>query len=103
MFLPWKMKYAVNHILEELNEDENFFRETEKLEEISFNVQVEYIYEYVKFFNIVGRPIILQTAKKFLHILEKVECHEEKTEYKVQYIYLQLMRAFRELAELGKI
>nr|WP_295300544.1 SIR2 family protein [uncultured Blautia sp.] len=102
VFLPWKMKYAVNHILEELNEDENFFRETEKLEEISFNVQVEYIYEYVKFFNIVGRPIILQTAKKFLHILEKVECHEEKTEYKVQYIYLQLMRAFRELADWEK-
>ena len=31
-----------------------------------------------------------------------MEQHEEKKDYKIQYIYLQLLRAFRELADWKK-
>ena len=99
IFLPWKMKYKVNLILEELDEKMSFFRGKEKFVDISFDIQLEYMYEYVKFLNIVGRPIIVQTAEEFWNILEQ---HEEKKDYKIQYIYLQLLRAFRELADWKK-
>lgn len=45
IFLPWKMKYKVNCVLEELENGEYFFGEKEKLVDISFNKQVEYMYE----------------------------------------------------------
>ena len=93
------MKYKVNLILEELDEKMSFFRGKEKFVDISFDIQLEYMYEYVKFLNIVGRPIIVQTAEEFWNILEQ---HEEKKDYKIQYIYLQLLRAFRELADWKK-
>ena len=50
----------------------------------------------------MGRPIILETAEKFCDILENSKEKEEKTEYKIQYIYLQLLRAYRELADWEK-
>lgn len=102
IFLPWKMKYKVNKVLEELENKRYFFRETEKLEDTSYSIQIEYMYEYVKFLNIAGRPIILQTVEKFWNILDKYEKKEKKIEYKIQYIYLQLLRAFRELADWEK-
>ena len=102
IFLPWKMKYKVNRVLEELDDEWDFFAKKEKLVDISFNMQIEYMYEYVKFLNIVGRPIILETAEKFWDILENSKEKEEKTEYKIQYIYLQLLRAYRELADWEK-
>ncbi len=102
IFLPWKMKFKVNHILDELVATETHFQETEKLEKVSHNVQIDYMFEYVKFLNIVGRPIILNTVEKFWSILDKYENEEEKTGYKVQYIYLQLLRAFRELGDWEK-
>ena len=102
IFLPWKMKYKVNRVLEELDDKWDFFAKKEKLEDISFSMQIEYMYEYVKFLNIVGRPIILERAEKFWDILENSKEKEEKTEYKIQYIYLQLLRAYRELADWEK-
>lgn len=102
IFLPWKMKYKVNRVLEELDDEWDFFAKKEKLVDISFSMQIEYMYEYVKFLNIVGRPIILETAEKFWDILENSKEKEEKTEYKIQYIYLQLLRAYRELADWEK-
>ena len=102
VFLPWKMKYKVNRVLEELDDEWDFFAKKEKLVDISFSMQIEYMYEYVKFLNIVGRPIILETAEKFWDILENSKEKEEKTEYKIQYIYLQLLRAYRELADWEK-
>ena len=69
------MKYKVNLILEELDEKMSFFRGKEKFVDISFDIQLEYMYEYVKFLNIVGRPIIVQTAEEFWNILEQ---HEEE-------------------------
>ena len=102
IFLPWKMKYKVNCVLEELENGEYFFGEKEKLVDISFNKQVEYMYEYVRFLNIVGRPIIVQTVEKFWDILEKNGGQEEQAVYKIQYIYLQLLRSFRELADWEK-
>ena len=102
IFLPWKMKYKVNRVLEKLDDKWDFFAKKEKLEDISFSMQIEYMYEYVKFLNIVGRPIILERAEKFWDILENSKEKEEKTEYKIQYIYLQLLRAYRELADWEK-
>lgn len=102
IFLPWKMKYKVNRVLEELDDEWDFFAKKEKLVDISFSMQIEYMYEYVKFLNTVGRPIILETAEKFWDILENSKEKEEKTEYKIQYIYLQLLRAYRELADWEK-
>ena len=102
IFLPWKMKYKVNRVLEELDDEWDFFAKKEKLVDISFSMQIEYMYEYVKLLNIVGRPIILETAEKFWDILENSKEKEEKTEYKIQYIYLQLLRAYRELADWEK-
>ena len=102
IFLPWKMKYKVNRVLEELDDEWDFFAKKEKLVDISFSMQIEYMYEYVKFLNIVGRPIILETAEKFWDILENSKEKEEKTEYKIQCIYLQLLRAYRELADWEK-
>ena len=96
------MKYKVNCVLEELENGEYFFGEKEKLVDISFNKQVEYMYEYVRFLNIVGRPIIVQTVEKFWDILEKNGGQEEQAVYKIQYIYLQLLRSFRELADWEK-
>ena len=73
------MKYKVNRVLEELDDEWDFFAKKEKLVDISFSMQIEYMYEYVKFLNIVGRPIILETAEKFWDILENSKEKEEKS------------------------
>ena len=101
IFLPWKMKYKVNRVLEKLENERYSFQEKEKLEDISYEIQIEYIYEYVKLLHVAGRPITLQITEKFWNILDKYK-EEKKTEYKIQYIYLQLLRAFRELADWKK-
>ncbi|MFR8249406.1 MAG: hypothetical protein ACLVAT_09940 [Lachnospiraceae bacterium] len=78
------------------------FRQKEKLVDISFGMQIEYMYEYVKFLNIVGRPIILETGRKIFGTYWRTVKKRRKTEYKIQYIYLQLLRAYRELADWEK-
>ena len=98
IFLPWKMKNKVHYVLSELNN-------MNKFEQISFKDQVNYMYEYVKFMDIAGRPILSQVVDQFWNALEKkenseqVEGIETESEYKEQVIYLQLLRSYRELAE----
>lgn len=99
IFLPWKMKYKVDRVLDELNEERYFFRRKEKFEDIAFELKVDYMYEYVRFLNIVGRPIIAQTTKMFWESLCEGNKDEEHKRYKIQYICLQLLRSYRELAD----
>lgn len=100
IFLPWKMKKKVSYVLNELDNNMN------KFEHISFKDQVNYMYEYVKFMDIAGRPILSQVVDQFWNVLEKKEggedSFEEKLEYKEQVIYLHLLRSYRELAEWEK-
>lgn len=57
IFLPWKMKNKVSYVLNELDNMNEF-------EHISFTDQVNYMYEYVKFMDIAGRPILSQVEKE---------------------------------------
>lgn len=101
IFLPWKMKNKVSYVLNELDNINEF-------EHISFTDQVNYMYEYVKFMDIAGRPILSQVVDQFLNVLEKKEGDElvdsfgTELEYKEQVIYLHLLRSYRELAEWEK-
>lgn len=101
IFLPWKMKNKVSYVLNELDN-------MNKFEHISFKDQVNYMYEYVKFMDIAGRPILSQVVDQFWNVLEKKEGGElvdsfgEKLEYKEQVLYLHLLRSYRELAEWEK-
>lgn len=92
IFLPWKMKKRAAYVLREL-EDESLF-EKGTLEE-----QIVYMYEFVRFADITGRPILFQTADTFWTILTDSGNAVNELEYKVQIIFLQLLRAFRELAQ----
>ena len=58
------MKNKVSYVLNELDNMNEF-------EHISFTDQVNYMYEYVKFMDIVGRPILSQVVDQFLNVLEK--------------------------------
>lgn len=98
IFLPWGMKFKVNRILDSLERD-YYFNKKEKIEDLSKDLQINYIYEYVRFLNIVGRPIVLEDTNQIWVLLNKIENQDNK---KIQYIYLQLLRAFRELAEWEK-
>ncbi len=101
IFLPWKLKNRVDYVLREV---EKMY----KFEELSFMEQVNFMYEYVKFMDISGRPISSTVADLFWDTLEKNVWDEQGKEvrdvfyYKVQTVYLQLLRAFRELAEWEK-
>lgn len=103
IFLPWKMKGKVKYILDRIPEEVDFFGQKEKFDTISSDKQLEYMYEHVRFLNIVGHPITLQTVEKFWLALEKIDVGDkEKNKYKMQYVYLQLLRTFRELADWEK-
>lgn len=101
IFLPWKMKNKVSYVLNKLDN-------MNKFEDISFKDQVNYMYEYVKFMDIAGRPILSQVVDQFWNVLEKKEGDElidsfgAELEYKEQVIYLHLLRSYRELAEWEK-
>lgn len=101
IFLPWKMKKKVSFVLGELEHMNGF-------EELSFQNQVNYMYEYVMFMDISGRPILSQIANKFWEALEKNNLSvldtkvKNEMEYRRQVIYLQLLRTYRELAEWEK-
>lgn len=101
IFLPWKMKNKVSYVLNELDN-------MNKFEHISFKDQVNYMYEYVKFMDIAGRPLLSQVVDQFWNVLEKKEGGElidsfgAELEYKEQVIYLHLLRSYRELAEWEK-
>lgn len=101
LFLPWKIKLKANAILNQLLEEYSFL-DKEKLEDLSIDKQIEYMYEYLSFLDIVGRPIISNTAYKYWKILNNKNGCFNQTSNQIQYIYLQLLRAFRELADWEK-
>lgn len=93
--LPWKMKYRVSYVLYELDR-------TDMLEKVSWQEKVAYMYEYTKFLDIAGRPILPQIAEEFWKILAELDKYSDKDNEKIQSILLQLLRAFREQAQWEK-
>lgn len=93
--LPWKMKGRVSHVLYKLDTAQG-------IEEAAWEEKVAYMYEYTKFLDIAGRPILSQIAEKFWKILTDISVHMDKNDEKIQSILLQLLRAFREQAQWGK-
>lgn len=71
----------------------------------SYEEQLNYIYEFVRFMDIAGRPLLFQYVERFWKIVNTEA--EEPTEkqkkaqcfFKKQETYLQLLRAFREQAQ----
>lgn len=95
IFLPWKMKNKVSHLLPK-------FEYLDKLDNSPHTDQISYMYEYVILMNTCGRPITSNTVYKFWNILENLRLKlDEETKqtliYKTQIIYLHLLRSFREL------
>lgn len=101
LFLPWEIKYKANVFLNYLSEEYSFL-DKEKLEDLSIDKQIQYMYEYLSFLDIVGRPIISNTAYKYWKILDNKNGCFDQSSNQIQYIYLQLLRAFRELADWEK-
>ena len=93
--LPWKMKNRVAYILYELER-------MDVLGNASWQEKVVYMYEYTKFLDITGRPILFQIAEEFWAILTGNSEHADKDDEKIQCILLQLLRAFREQAQWEK-
>lgn len=92
IFLPWKMKKRVNHILLELERNHNY-------NDGSDEEQISYIFEYLKFIDIVGRPLLSERAKIIFKKITSPGLIIDTNDYRLQYIRLQLMRTFRELAQ----
>ena len=93
--LPWKMKNRVAYILYELEG-------MDVLGNASWQEKVVYMYEYTKFLDITGRPILSQIAEEFWAILAGNGEHTNEDDEKIQCILLQLLRAFREQAQWEK-
>ncbi len=93
--LPWKMKNRVAYVLYELDR-------MDVLKNASWQEKVVYMYEYTKFLDIAGRPILPQIAEEFWTILTGDGEHADKDVKKIQCILLQLLRAFREQAQWEK-
>lgn len=92
IFLPWKMKSKVKIILGELEIPGN-------INEYSDEEQISYIYQYLKFSDIAGRPLLLQITSRIFDIINKIDSNGKLNDYRLQYIRLQLLRSFRELAQ----
>lgn len=98
IFLPWNMKYKVQYVI-------RYFEDMAELASLTMEGRLNYIYEYVRFMDLSGRPILMQYAEKFWDILEldlmdqQEQALEVELENKIQVIYLQLLRAFREMAQ----
>lgn len=93
--LPWKMKNRVSYVLYELDR-------TDVLEKASWQEKVDYMYEYTKFLDIAGRPILSQISEEFWKTLIEMDKYSDKDDEKIQSILLQLLRAFREQAQWEK-
>lgn len=93
--LPWKMKNRVSYVLYELDR-------TDVLEKASWQEKVDYMYEYTKFLDIAGRPILSQISEEFWKTLTEMDKYSDKDDVKIQSILLQLLRAFREQAQWEK-
>ena len=98
IFLPWKMKSKVDYALKQ-------FSNMDDLESLPYEEQLNYIYEFVRFMDIAGRPLLFQYIERFWKIVNTEA--EEPTEkqkksqcfFKKQETYLHLLRAFREQAQ----
>ncbi len=91
IFLPWNMKSKASYILDIIENNSQLKRSNK-------DDQLDFIYEYLRFSDIAGRPILAQTVEMFWNILKNYNeniTHKEKT----QKIYLQLLRSYRELAD----
>ena len=84
IFLPWKMKNKVRYILNKLDY-------MNKFEDISFKDQVNYMYEYVRFMDISGRPILSKVVEQFWGALEKKEEDELVDDLKKELVELILI------------
>ena len=74
--LPWKMKNRVAYILYELER-------MDVLGNASWQEKVVYMYEYTKFLDITGRPILFQIAEEFWAILTGNSEHADKDDEKI--------------------
>lgn len=99
IFMPWEYRPQVDWLLQSMDFLPHF-------NDIPFNTQVDYMYEYVKVYDIAGRPLHLQTARMFGDILHNTEGKSNLSEsannptiyFKIQSIYIHLLRTSRELA-----
>ncbi|MEA4824915.1 MAG: SIR2 family protein [Clostridiaceae bacterium] len=91
IYLPWKMKERTDYILIHLKKS-LFDQGTEE-------EQILYIYEYLRFCEIVGRPLLAQSTMAIWEKLTNDSFSIDSTNYKVQFTYLRLLRSFRELAQ----
>lgn len=94
-YLPWKYKKKVSYLLLDLLELEE--RVLSK-DDIEIKNQLEFVYEYVRFSDIVGRPLTEGTVNRVWNFIAQFEDETDDIKIKSQKIYLQLLRAFRELA-----
>lgn len=92
IYLPWKIKGRTDYILRYL-EDESIFDQGTEYE------QILYIYEYLRFCDTVGRPLLAQATTAIWTKLTNDSFLIDNTNYKVQFAYLHLLRSFRELAQ----
>lgn len=92
IYLPWKMKRKTDYILGYLEDESLFAQGTEE-------EQIMYRYEYLRFYDIAGRPLLFQTTKTIWDKLTIEGSATDDSDYKVQFIFLQLLRSFRELAQ----
>ena len=104
IFLPWELKEKTHYIIKE-------FDKIHKIDEISYDKQIDYMYEYVKLLDIVGRPILREIADCFWKLSKKEnqvlqnEIDKDKKEYQIkeQTVYLHLMRTYRELGNWEQV
>lgn len=101
LFLPWKIKLKANAILNQLLEEYSFL-DKEKLEDLSIDKQIEYMYEYLSFLDIVGRPIISNTAYKYWKILDNKNGCFNQSSNQIQYIFA-VITSFQRTSRLGKV
>ena len=99
IFLPWDLKSKTSYMIDH-------FDPLGKIDKLSYPAQVDYMYEYVKFLDIAGRPILSQTAECFWSLLEAGQQEQEVTKeirVKTQTIYLHLLRTYRELGNWEQV
>ena len=101
IFLPWNLKGKTSYILNE-------FTVGKEINDISYEKQLKYMVEYVKFFDLAGRPILLQTAEIFLEKLSSYtidNSNDTKDDIlnQQQIVYLHLMRTYREHGNWEKV
>ncbi len=109
IFMPWEIKirmhrfidYEISHICE--------FEGRESFVKASCSEQLEIMFEYLTIHDIAGRPILSQVAELFLNSMKEIDKealksshdkqYKKEVDEKGQYVWLQLYRTYRELAD----